>query len=167
MWSHKKIERRNSTQLKILTEISRPVSDSKLICKFFPISFRSYKYSSASCWRLEGNWREEQDPDPLVTSTDPRIRIRSRVSTKMSRIPTTASNRKLFLNKNLGNQCSGSMTFWSGSGSTDPCLWLMIVDPDPAFFVIDLQDANKKQFFVYTFFLLITFWRYIYIIFQR
>ncbi len=29
------------------------------------------------------------------------------------------------------NQCSGSMTFWcgSGSGSADPCLWLM--DPDP------------------------------------
>jgi hypothetical protein len=34
-------------------------------------------------------------------------------------------------------QCSGSMTFWSGSGSgsADPCLWLM--DPDPAFFVIE------------------------------
>ncbi len=30
-----------------------------------------------------------------------------------------------------GNQCSGSMTFWggSGSGSSDPCFWLM--DPDP------------------------------------
>jgi hypothetical protein len=22
------------------------------------------------------------------------------------------------------------------------------MDPDPAFFIIDLQDANKKQFFV-------------------
>jgi hypothetical protein len=32
-------------------------------------------------------------------------------------------------------------------------------DPDPATFVIDLQDANRK--------LIITLWRYIYIIFQR
>ncbi len=41
-------------------------------------------------------------------------------------------------------QCSGSMTFWcgSGSGSADPCLWLM--DPAPAIFVMDLQEANKK-----------------------
>ncbi len=44
------------------------------------------------------------------------------------------------------SQCSGSMTFWCGSGSGDPCLWLM--DPDPAVFVIDLQDANKKLFFL-------------------
>ncbi len=43
------------------------------------------------------------------------------------------------------------MTFWggSGSGSSDPCFWLMDPDsdPDPAIFVIDLQDANKKQIF--------------------
>jgi hypothetical protein len=39
------------------------------------------------------------------------------------------------------------MTFWggSGSGSSDPCFWL--VDPDPAIFVIDLQDASKKLIF--------------------
>ncbi len=42
-------------------------------------------------------------------------------------------------------QCCGSMTFWCGSGSADPCLWLM--DPDPAIFVIHLQDVNKKQIF--------------------
>jgi hypothetical protein len=30
------------------------------------------------------------------------------------------------------------------------------MDPDTAIFVIDLQDANKKQFFI-LFFLLITF----------
>jgi hypothetical protein len=42
-------------------------------------------------------------------------------------------------------QCCGSMTFWGGSGSADPCLWLM--DPDPAIFVIDLQDAGKKLIF--------------------
>ncbi len=38
-------------------------------------------------------------------------------------------------------------------------------DTDPVIFVIDLQDANKKLF--KQFFLLITFLRYIYIIFQR
>ncbi len=42
-------------------------------------------------------------------------------------------------------QCSRSMTFLcgSGSGSANPCLWIMDPDPDPAIFVIDLQDANK------------------------
>ncbi len=40
-------------------------------------------------------------------------------------------------------QCCGSMTFLCGSGSADTCLWLM--DTDPAVFIIDLQDANKKQ----------------------
>ncbi len=50
-------------------------------------------------------------------------------------------------------QCSGSMTFWggSGSGSSDPCFWLMDPDsdpdPDPAIFVIDLQHASKKIIF--------------------
>jgi hypothetical protein len=65
------------------------------------------------------------------------------------------------------NQCSGSMTFWCGSGSTDLCLWLINPDPDadPAIFVIDLQEANKKQIFN-TVFLLITFWKYINNIFQ-
>ena len=33
---------------------------------------------------------------------------------------------------------------WFGSGSADPCLWLMDPDPNPAIFVIDLQDTNKK-----------------------
>ncbi len=56
------------------------------------------------------------------------------------------------------------MTFWCGfgSGSADPCLWLMDPDPDPdpAIFVIDLQAANQKHIF-YKVFLLIIFWRYI------
>ncbi len=39
------------------------------------------------------------------------------------------------------------------------------MDPDPAIFVIDLQDAKKT--ILNKVFLLITFWRYIYIIFQR
>ncbi len=48
-------------------------------------------------------------------------------------------------------QCCGSMTFWGGSGSADPCLLLMdrirILDPDSAIFVIDLRDASKKLIF--------------------
>ncbi len=28
-------------------------------------------------------------------------------------------------------QCCGSMTFWCGSGSADPCLWIMDSDPNP------------------------------------
>ncbi len=47
------------------------------------------------------------------------------------------------------------MTFWCGSGSADPCLWLM--DPDPAIFVTDLRDANKKLNLKKVF-LLITLW---------
>ncbi len=39
------------------------------------------------------------------------------------------------------------MTFWGRSGSSDPCFWLIDPDPDPAIFVIDLQDASKKQIF--------------------
>jgi hypothetical protein len=38
------------------------------------------------CWRLGGHGRKLPDPDPLVKCTDPRIRIR----TKMSRIHNTA-----------------------------------------------------------------------------
>ncbi len=68
----------------------------------------------------------------------------------------------------LWNQCSGSMTFWCGSGSADPCLWLM--EPGPGsgscYFrhwpLRCQQKTNLTQFF-----LLVTFWRYIYIIFQR
>ncbi len=60
------------------------------------------------------------------------------------------------------NQCCGSITFWYGSGSGDPRLWLM--DPDPAIFVVDLQDANKKLIFFLSKFS--PFWRSIYIIFK-
>ncbi len=60
-------------------------------------------------------------------------------------------------------QCCGSMTFWGGSGSgpSNPCLWLMDSDPDPdpdpAVFVIDFEDASKKLFFKYNFFCLLLF----------
>ncbi len=48
-----------------------------------------------------------------------------------------------------------------GSGSADPYFWLM--DTDPAVFVSDLEDDNKK--FMFLCFLLFTLLRYIYIIF--
>ncbi len=67
-----------------------------------------------------------------------------------------------------GLQCSGSVTFWYGSGSGDPYLWLTDLDsdpaPDPDFFVSDLQDGNYIFFFV--FFAYYCF-KLKYIIFQR
>ncbi len=75
------------------------------------------------------------------------------------------------------NQCCGSMTFWGGSGSgfAVPCLWLMDPnpdsDPDPGFgscyFLHWPSRCQQKTNFSTQFFLLITFWRYIYIIFRR
>ncbi len=66
-------------------------------------------------------------------------------------------------------QCCGSMTFWGGSGSADPCLWLM--DPDPgsrsSYFRHWPSRCQQKTNFLTQFFLFITFWSYIYIIFQR
>ncbi len=46
-------------------------------------------------------------------------------------------------------QCCGSVTFWYGSGSADPLLWLK--DHDPAIFISDLPDGNKKSYFAYYF----------------
>ncbi len=45
-------------------------------------------------------------------------------------------------------QCCESMTFWggSGSGSADPCLWLMDPDPDPAIF-LTFKMPPKNWFF--------------------
>ncbi len=65
------------------------------------------------------------------------------------------------------SQCSGSMTFWCGSGSgfADPSIWLTDPDPDLLFssltFKIPTKNCFLKSFFAYY------FWRYIYIIFQR
>ena len=70
-------------------------------------------------------------------------------------------------------QCCGSMTFWggSGSGSSDPCLWLMDPDPDPGSGSCYIRHwpsrCQQENNFWTQFFLLITFWSHIYIIFQR
>ncbi len=69
------------------------------------------------------------------------------------------------------NQCCGSMTFWCGSGSADPCLWLMGLDPDPdldpgsgSFNFCHLPSrCRQKTNFLTQFFLLMTLWSYIYI----
>ena len=49
------------------------------------------------------------------------------------------------------NQCCGYVTFLYGFW--DPCLWPMDPASDPAIFVIDLQQANKKNCFSAYYFL--------------
>ncbi len=107
---------------------------------------------------------------------DPRIQIRIWIHSKMSWIRNTGSYPYLIypglwcctlgnISTELGHNSPASymssfyspylvpvlriLTFWCGSGSADLCLWLVDPDsdPDPAFFVIDLQDANKKLIF--------------------
>jgi hypothetical protein len=48
------------------------------------------------------------------------------------------------------NSVADPWHFGSGSGTTDQCHLLMDpdADPDPSVFIIDLQDANKKQIFL-------------------
>ncbi len=70
------------------------------------------------------------------------------------------------------HHCCGSITFWCGSGyrSADPCPWLMDPDADPgsgSCYFRRWPRCQQKTNFLLKFYLLITFWRYIYIIFQR
>jgi hypothetical protein len=46
----------------------------------------------------------------------------------------------------------GSMPLTNGSGS-----WIRVLDPDPALFVIDLQDVSKKLIFEHNFFCLLLY----------
>ncbi len=57
---------------------------------------------------------------------------------------------------------------WHFDVDQDPRIHANGPDPDPAIFVIDLQDANKKLIKIKKFLLITpgTFWRYIYIIIQ-
>ncbi len=81
-----------------------------------------YCSPTESQFKLSGGPGGDKDPDPLHKKSE-----------------TTFLLLKI-------KQCCVSITFWcgSGSGSADPCLSPMDPDPDPAIFVIDLQDANKK-----------------------
>ena len=62
---------------------------------------------------------------------------------------------------------------WHFGVDPDPCLWLMDSDPDPDpvsgswYFRHWPTRCQQKTNFLTKFFLLITFWSYIYIIFQR
>ncbi len=59
-----------------------------------------------------------------------------------SRVLTTRKLKSIFTKSFLlitFAQCYGSMIFWCGSRSADPCLLLM--DSDSSIFIIDLQDA--------------------------
>ncbi len=63
-----------------------------------------------------------------------------------------------------GRQWCGSMTFWCGSGSADPCLELMDPDPDadpePSIFITERRDENIKTYLKKKVFLHVTFRRY-------
>jgi hypothetical protein len=58
-------------------------------------------------------------------------------------------------------QCSGSMKFWGGSGSGDPCLWLVDPDPDPGsgscYFSHWPSRCQQKTNFWHNFFCLLLF----------
>jgi hypothetical protein len=111
------------------------------------------------------HFRLNTDPDPNSSyrrSFGPQKRISSTSKREISELfsvsvghfcPPGSRSTDLIgsgSNPDPKNQCCGSMTFWwgSGSGSADPYLWLMDLypesDPDPAIFITDLQDANKK-----------------------
>ncbi len=79
------------------------------------------------------SWRSV-DPDPPQNVMDPQHWLQGKEEIL-----------QFYCSQLSYEQCSGSMQFWDGSGSADPCLWLL--DPDPAIFVIDLQDASKKLIF--------------------
>ncbi len=66
-------------------------------------------------------------------------------------------------------QCCGSMTFWCGSGSEDPCLWLDGSGcGSGSFYFSSLTfKMSTKKLIKKKVFLHITFWRYFYIIYQR
>ncbi len=54
--------------------------------------------------------------------------------------------------KATSRQCSGSVTFWYGTGSWDPYLLPKNPDADPALSVSDQQDNNKNNFFPFSFY---------------
>jgi hypothetical protein len=64
----------------------------------------------------------------------------------MPSFPKAAIKRHFF-------QCWGSVTFWCGSGSADPCLLLKDPDPDPSpdptSFFSDFKDAKFLYIFIY------------------
>jgi hypothetical protein len=106
----------------------------------------------------------DADPDPDLRWLDPNLQIKAQnyetaqIGSYSTHLAGVTRIRILPFNSRIHNtvtvlerycctECSGSMTFWCGSGSGDPCLCQMDPDPGPAIFVIDLQDASKKLIF--------------------
>ena len=106
----------------------------KLTFPTYQIHSNSNVYNLCRIAALEAELEEEQTQSEMLME-------RARKS------QTSVEQLTAELATERGMQCSGSMTFWcgSGSGSADPCLCLM--DPDPAIFVSDLQDIKKNNFF--------------------
>ncbi len=84
-----------------------------------PLKSNKQKNLLFFCWRLEGHWRKEQDPDPdpLVRGMDLRIRIR----TKRSRILNTkgrdllGSSQNVLSKKNEISNCSEQVPVHPGA----------------------------------------------------
>jgi hypothetical protein len=86
------------------------------------------------------------DPDP---DTGTNLFMQSRHVSGLRRAETVLKKIIIIIIKIrilycYGEQCSGSMPLIYGSGSGS---WIRFLDPDPAIFLIDLQDANKKLIF--------------------
>ncbi len=128
------------------------------------------------CYKLHV-WFRSQNLRIVSGSSWNRIQIKISNSHLQSKKVSTHTKTKseLFFTR----QCSGSMTFWCGSGSSDPCLWLNGSGYGCGFgsgsgsWIRTLLFSSltfkmpAKNYFLPQFFLLVTFWRYIYIIFQR
>ncbi len=112
-------------------------------------SWRSPALGPGACRCPAGSWRS-CPPGPGAsrphTPADTRLGTGPAAATRTLNVYPGSG---FFAIPDPGSQCCGSMTFWCGSGSADPCLWLMDpdpdADPDPSIFIIDLQDANKKK----------------------
>ncbi len=69
---------------------------------------------------------------------------------KMPGRSTQAGAQLFFLHSYVffvNRQCWGSVTFWCGSGSAYPYLWL--TDPDPTPFFSDFKDAKKEKKYIF------------------
>ncbi len=122
-------------------------------------------HPGSGCWlsaipdpgsRIQGSKRYPiPDPDPLHWLSVPFIWILKSDILMVQFLIKNADVIYIILCRNNFFQCSGSMTFWCGSGSTDPCLWLM--DPDESFSTFfflkvhlhPLQNSRNQGFSYY------------------
>jgi hypothetical protein len=77
--------------------------------------------------------------DPAFTKNLKKSKLAFTVSPYLHRLLLDMVPKK----KRRAKQCWGSVTFWCGSGSPDPYLWLMDPDPDPASFFNDFKEVKK------------------------